>query len=252
MRPAAVAGTFYPSDKKRLDSLLKELFEKANEVRVDGVLRGLIVPHAGYVFSGLVAATAYKVLREHREVKEIILLGPSHYVPVKGTFSPFDEVWLFPFGPYRVYRLEGFPPSKEVHEREHSLEVQIPFLWKIGFSGKVYPLAIAIDSPERLADELMNHIKEGTLILVSSDLSHYYPYEVAKALDSFANECIPALDLECVKRKVEACGKLGILTLMEIASKKGWKGKFLAYMNSGDVYEKSSVVGYGSYAFFEG
>jgi len=250
MRYPAVAGSFYPADEAELRALLEELYKEKKDVEVEGELKAIVAPHAGLIFSGRVAATAYSLAGRHRdEFDRIAILGPSHYFAVEGSFSSADREWLFPFGVVEVSPLEPFPPSREVHEPEHSIEVQFPFLWWEELLNKeIHPVAVAVDDPRRVAKALESF--EG-LIVVSTDLSHYYPYEVAVKLDSIANRCIPSLDIVCVEERVEACGKLPLLALMHLAKAKGWKGKFLHYMNSGDVYDKSRVVGYGAYAFYK-
>ncbi len=250
MRYPAVAGSFYPANEEELKALLRELYREAKDTEVDGELKAIVAPHAGLIFSGRVAATAYKLAGKRKgEFESIAILGPSHYFAVEGSFSPADEEWLFPFGVVEVEKHPAFPESRQVHEPEHSIEVQFPFLWWEELLEKeLYPIAVAVDDPRRVAKTLESF--EG-LIVVSTDLSHYYPYEVALRLDSVANKCIPALDIKCVEERVEACGKLPLLALLHLAKTKGWKGAFLHYMNSGDVYDKSRVVGYGAYAFYE-
>ncbi len=252
MRKPAVAGKFYPADASELESIVKDLYNKAPEREIDGTVKMAVVPHAGYMFSGLVAATVYKVLKKHMDdFEEIILLGPAHYVPSIGSYAPEDEDWLFPWGVVKVGILEGFPRNRLIHEPEHSLEVQFPFLHYLLGDRKVYPIAVGQDDPFVLAQKLMPFL-ENRLLLISTDLSHYYPYEVANKLDSYANECIPKKDIECVLEKVEACGKLPLLAGLSIAKEKDWNGHFLIYMNSGDVWwDKEQVVGYGGYVFTE-
>jgi len=250
MRKAAVAGKFYPANEPELRATVLDLVEKAPEREVDGEVRIAVVPHAGYMFSGLVAATVYKLLKKHEnDFKEIVLIGPAHYVPVIGTYAPEDDKWEFPWGIEEVGILEGFPRDRLVHEPEHSLEVQFPFIHYLMPDKKVYPLAIGQEDPFKLAGQLLPHL-EDRLLLISTDLSHYYPYEKAIEIDSYANKCIPAKDIECVIEKVEACGKIGLLAGLAIAKQEDYQGHFLLYMNSGDVWwDKSQVVGYGAYVF---
>ncbi len=262
LRKPAVAGRFYPAEKDKLLALMDKLFkeakaesEKAKRPQIKERLKAIIAPHASYVFSGLVAATAYSVVREHKnDFKDIVVVGPSHYIAFEGFAAPESDTWETPLGTVEVKALPHFFQYELTHNKEHSIEVQIPFLQYVleGLKGRaLYPVVVGDAFPEELASALEPFLDD-KLLVVSSDLSHYYPYEYANQLDSFANKCIPNLDVKCVADKVEACGKIGILALLHIAKKRSWKGHFLKYMNSGDVWEdKSSVVGYGAYAFTE-
>ncbi|MGC8924289.1 MAG: AmmeMemoRadiSam system protein B [Candidatus Micrarchaeia archaeon] len=255
MRVPAVAGMFYPDEGIKLLGMIKELLGQCKKASIKGRLRGLIVPHAGYIFSGIVAAAGYNmVLSRKEEIDKIILIGPSHYMMFNGAASSGEDVWETPLGMVEVHELIGrhIVPFPRAHVEEHSLEVQVPFLQVVCPSARIYPLVTGEVDPSMLAKDIEQYIDDRTLILVSSDLSHYYPYYKAVEIDSKANECIPSLNIECVNEKVEACGKTGILTLMHIAKDMGWKGQLIDYKNSGDTYkDKSQVVGYGCYAFFE-
>ncbi len=255
MRPPAVAGTFYPGDGQSLVSMISNFINRCAKPEMNGKLRGLIVPHAGYIYSGIVAAAGYRLLMERKdEIRKIILLGPSHYSLFNGAASSGEDVWETPLGMVSVRELVGnhifILPS--AHSNEHSLEVQIPFLQITCPKAGIYPVLIGNADFLQLADDLLQYVDDSTLVLVSSDLSHYHAYGDAVKIDSYANKCIPELDVECVEQRVEACGKIGILALMRIAKSKSWKGMFVDYKNSGDTSgDKSRVVGYGCYAFVE-
>jgi AmmeMemoRadiSam system protein B len=255
MRQPAVAGMFYPDDSMKLLGMIKEFLDKCKKVGTNGKLRGLVVPHAGYMFSGIVAAAGYRVVFAKKdELDKIILIGPSHYLLFEGAASSGEDIWETPLGMVEVHQLTGrhIVPFPHAHVEEHSLEVQVPFLQVVCPKAKIHPLVTGEVDPSMLAKDIEHYIDDRTLILVSSDLSHYYPYHKAVEIDSVANECIPSLNIKCVEEKVEACGKTGILTLMHIAKNLGWKGQLIDYKNSGDTYgDKSQVVGYGCYGFFE-
>jgi AmmeMemoRadiSam system protein B len=145
-----------------------------------------------------------------------------------------------------------FSVIPEAHSREHCIEVQLPFLQEVfgGLEFEVFPILCGEVDFRELAEELLPLLDDETLLVVSSDLSHYLPYEEAKKIDGIANESIPQLDLRRFLDSGDACGKLPILVLMEIAKRRGWTGFFVDYKNSGDTAgDKSAVVGYGCCAF---
>jgi AmmeMemoRadiSam system protein B len=257
MRPPAVAGTFYPSDGQELLRTIDSFLKNAKHHEIHSKLRALIVPHAGYEYSGIVAAAGYRLLRERRdEYDEIILIGPSHYMTFYGAASVVSDVWETPLGQVVMQPMAGkqIVPLREPHDPEHSLEVQVPFLQVCAPNAKIFPLLMGGSiTPEEMANDLYNRLNDRTLVIASSDLSHYHPYAEAVKIDSAANEAIPALDVSRVKKEVEACGKAGILSVMHLANHYRWHGKLLDYRNSGDTGgDKSSVVGYGCYGFFMG
>lgn len=265
VRPPAVAGAFYPDDRDELGGMVRGFLDTAKNIKTDGALRALVEPHAGYVYSGPVAAYGYKALAAAREkITRIILLGPSHYAPFFGACEAGYDAWETPLGIVkaeslreklkgRAKELVGVLPG--AHAPEHCLEVQLPFLQSVMKTDFViYPLLCGEVNPEALADAILDSgiLDEKALVIASSDLSHYLPYDIAIGRDRIANETVPALDIKKFQAAGDACGKLPILTLMHIAKKKGWKGKFLDYRNSGDTAgPKTEVVGYGCYAFYE-
>ena len=255
MRRPAVAGSFYPSDGQELLRTIENLLKNAKHNDVEGSMRALIVPHAGYQFSGIVAAAGYRILKEHRDdYDDIILIGPSHYMTFYGAATVVSDVWETPLGTITMQPMAGkhIVPLREPHEPEHSLEVQVPFIQVCAPNARVFPLLLGGSvTSEDMANDIYNRLTDRTLVIASSDLSHYHPYEEALKIDSIANEAIPALDVVRVKRDVEACGKEGILVVMHLARHFNWQGRLLDYRNSGDTGgDKDSVVGYGCYAFF--
>lgn len=247
IRKPAVVGSFYPSDPTTLRRMI-ENFLSATRVQIDKV-RALVVPHAGYIYSGQVAATGYSLIKDFSHV---LLFGPSHYAMFTGAVQSCADVWETPLGKVKVRRLKGFECADLVHEPEHCLEVQIPFLQVVLKEFVISPLLLGGVDVEQLAKQLIKYIDANTLVIASSDLSHYLPYAHAKEIDALANKVVPELDFVRAQQ-IQACGKNAILTLMHIAKIKGWKGVFIDYKTSGDTAgEKSSVVGYGCYGFVEG
>lgn len=251
-RKPAVADAFYPADPEVLGSMIDKFLQECVKPSIEGEVKAIIVPHAGYVYSGIVAAAGYNLIKG-LSGKKVLLIGPAHYVLFKGAAVPESTIWQMPFGNINVHRLltgtlivEDEAPFVE----EHSLEVQIPFLQKVMKNFELYPLCLGDVSPQALAAELKSFAeRDDVIIVVSSDLSHFYTYTEANDLDKRANEFLPKLDIENA-RNVEACGIKGIMTLLYLAKTLGLKGHFVDYKNSGDTSgEKSRVVGYGCYAF---
>jgi len=267
IRKPAVAGTFYPADKDTLSSMIDEFLGNAEKKKISGKLKAIIAPHAGYIYSGIVAAAGYNLIKGLDQDKKwkVVLLGPSHFVPFYNAAVPESDTWEFPSGNVEVKNiineLKDMPdfkedelmikPMEEPFTQEHSLEVQVPFLQKTLKNFTLYPLCLGEFNPSVLADQLKKFVEQKDVILViSSDLSHYYPYEEAIKIDENANQFIPQLNIDEVGRKAEACGMKGVLTCMHLAQELGWKAHLIDYKNSGDTAgDKAQVVGYGCYAF---
>ncbi len=220
----SVAGSFMPFSERDQDGIVKDFLEKIEDNSVPGNIKAIIVPHAGYIYSGIVAAYGYKLLMD-KNFENVILVGPSHREYIEGIVEEIAD---------------------------HSVEVQLPFIRNVLPKAKIYPMVYGEINYQELAEEIKKKIKDHSVIVISSDLSHFYPYDLAKTIDEIANQAIPLIDAETVKTKVEACGITGILALLTVAQEFKWKGKLLKYLNSGDTgTDKSSVVGYGSYLFYE-
>lgn len=226
----SAAGQFFPKDLNGQKEMIGKFLANAKDVQVKGIIKGLIVPHAGWMYSGIVAASGYQQLKlqisNNKLIKDkIILVGPSH----KEYFLGIKESVC-----------------------DHSVEVQIPFIKEVMPGSKIISLVYGDIKYQDLSAEIKHRLTGNSVIIVSSDLSHYYPYETAKKTDNYANNYIPKLDIENTIDKVEACGITGILALLNIAKETNWKGELLDYKNSGDTAgDKDSVVGYGCYAFYE-
>ncbi len=254
VRTPAVQGQFYPSSPDELKSLVQTYLDDAPYLALPDV-HGLICPHAGYIYSGPTAGHSYKQLSDIYDT--VILLGPSHYVWFKGASIPEYTHYETPLGlvkiSEKVYDLKKepiFTTVPEAHTKEHCLEVQIPFLQCVLTDFEIIPVVLGDVDCEAVASALSPLIDEKTLVVASSDLSHYYPYEKACNVDTICTESVPALDFETVL-SCEACGIKAIMTLMRIAEQKGWEGILLDYKNSGDTAGgKDKVVGYMSVAFY--
>jgi len=260
IRKPAVAGAFYPGDKGSLEGMINEMVEAAADVSLKGDVKAIIVPHAGYVYSGVVAAAGFKLLKnlDAKKKWKVLLLGPSHFVGFYGVAAPEVQGWETPLGVVSVKNIldeigdsQIIQPREDVFAQEHSLEVEVPFLQTVMNNWILYPLCLGEVNSQELAGELKDFAAaDDVVIVVSSDLSHYYSYDEATVLDDNANKFIPINSIAEVEDRVEACGIKGILTLMHLSDILSLKGHFVDYRNSGDTAgDKSRVVGYGCYAF---
>jgi len=260
VRQPSVAGSFYPGDADELKKMIDKFLDEAENVEIEGGLKGLVEPHAGYVYSGLTAAYGYKLLSKYSDkINKVFLAGPSHQVPFFGAAESGAEFWKTPLGKVKIGSVKEkaenkdlFPVYPQAHAPEHCLEVQVPFLQTVLKDFKLYPVLISDVAPENIANEIAEQMDEKSVFIASSDLSHYQPYETARKIDSTANEAVPSLDFKKFEEKGDACGKGAILVLMHLAKKMKWKGKLLDYRTSGDTAgDKNAVVGYGCYAFYK-
>jgi len=260
VRPPAVAGLFYPRDDAALSREVDAALATTSPMLAPGVPKAMIVPHAGYVYSGPVAAQAYARLIPARDIiKRVVLLGPCHRVPVQGLALPEASTFATPLGrvdvdAHAVAAVAGLPQvsaSDAAHAEEHALEVQLPFLQRVIGPFTVVPFAVGAATAAEVA-EVIERLYGGpeTLILVSSDLSHYHPYESARAIDGETVRSILALDSSIDHG--QACGATPIAGLLELARRRGLAPELLDLRNSGDTAgDKRRVVGYASFAFWE-
>lgn len=261
VRRAAVAGTFYPSQSDELGRTIGNLLmDCRHEVKLPLPPKALIVPHAGYVYSGAIAASAYALLRPlHAEITRVILLGPVHRVPITGLALPGGESFATPLGMVQLdltacKQLEALPQvsvNPSAHALEHSLEVQLPFLQRVLDHFTLVPLAVGDASAEQVA-EVLEAVWGGseTLIVISSDLSHYLPYTLAKHVDQ--DTALNILELNQQFSQQQACGATPIQGLLQAAQKHALQPHLLDIRNSGDTAgDKERVVGYASFAFCE-
>lgn len=261
VRPPAVAGLFYPQDEVELRVAVGRLLGASAVAETGGPApKALIVPHAGYVYSGAVAAVAYARIRAASAgIRKVVLVGPSHRVPMRGLAVPSVEAFVTPLGEVpiddegrrRLRELGLAGVSDAPHASEHSLEVQLPFLQVLLPAFVLLPIVTghAPASQVALALEAVWGGPE-TLIVVSSDLSHYHTAVEARQLDSRTTTSI--LERRSDLSGEQACGASGINGLLEVARRRGLEVRLLEQRNSGDsAGDVSRVVGYGSYALFD-
>lgn len=262
IRISAVKNQFYPGNPQILKQMIMQFFENADVKKMNEKIKAIIVPHAGYIYSGEVAAYGYKLLKylDQEKIYKILLLGPSHQIPFIGAAVSNDNRWETPLGlvDARDIRSEIKKSANIVdvfnaHKDEHSLEVQVPFLQMSLKKFTIYPLCLGDLRSDFLANDLADFCKNDDVItVISTDLSHYLSYEDAKDNDLVTSAAIVNLDIDAMIEKGDACGRMGVLTGMFLAEKLGWKCKMLKYLNSGDTAgDKSRVVGYGAYVMYE-
>ncbi|HQV88063.1 MAG TPA: AmmeMemoRadiSam system protein B [Nitrosomonas sp.] len=258
IRSPAVAGLFYPADTQQLAQDVRQLLARAK--CYDLKPKALIVPHAGYIYSGAIAATAYASLQSIAEkIKRIVLLGPAHRVAVEGLALPEADMFETPLGRVQldadlVRKIAHLPQvtiNKAAHTLEHSLEVQLPFLQSVLNDFTLLPLAVGHASAQVVA-EVLEQVWGGdeTLIVISSDLSHYLPYAIAQRVDHATVQSI--LRLQQPIGHDHACGGTPISGLIIAAQKHHLTPHLLDLRNSGDTAgSRDQVVGYAALAFTE-
>lgn len=259
VRPPTVAGFFYPSDPDELAESIKACFDDAvRPTESAAPPKALVVPHAGYVYSGPIAATGYLRLAPVAEtVRRVVLLGPSHRVPLQGLAVSGADAFATPLGLVPVdedarraalahhdVRLDDAP-----HAMEHSLEVQLPFLQTVLDRFELLPLVVGhVDAV--IVAELIRALEGGdeTLVVVSSDLSHYEQYDIAKEQDRRTAAAVVALDADRIG-DYDACGAYPLRGLLHWARTEGRTVEQLDLRNSGDTSgDRSRVVGYGCFS----
>ncbi|UCG76152.1 MAG: AmmeMemoRadiSam system protein B [Gemmatimonadota bacterium] len=260
VRSPAVAGRFYPDDPVELRRSIDRCFRDARRPAGEMALTGLISPHAGYVYSGPVAASAFGALSVEAGYELVILLGPSHFVPFRGLALSGARAFDTPLGSVPVDRAAteraiGLPHvhlRPEAHEPEHSLEVQLPFLQTRLEDFRILPILVGDAAPAQVAvvlEALWG--TEATLLVVSSDLSHYLPYDAARRTDADTCRAIEALDAGSLDER-RACGWKAVAGLLLLARERGLRPVRLDCRNSGDTGgSRHSVVGYAAFAFSE-
>ena len=275
-RKSILAGSWYPDNPDELTNIIEEYINNAKlPENIEGDLVGLITPHAGYMYSGPVAGYPFKYIQENRELlkdKTVIILGPSHQVPIDGISVIVDGYMETPLGKTQIDKditqiiideckhFTHTDPNLQSHE--HSLEIQLPFLQYIfGKDLSVVPIMIGnthLDNLLYLGKLLGKLVQQDKIfVLVSTDMSHYHPYEKAYQMDSLSIEMIKTLDIQSFtksinSREIELCGFAPVITLMEVSRFCNVdKGTFLKYATSGDIPsgDKSRVVGYLSMLF---
>jgi hypothetical protein len=260
-RAAAVAGLFYPADAAVLARDVQALLAAVAQPNSPaGTPKALIVPHAGYIYSGPVAASAYARLRPLRgTIQRVVLLGPVHRVAVRGLALPGTQGFETPLGQVPIDReainrllirpMRQVTTSAAAHALEHSLEVQLPFLQQVLGDFRIVPLAVGEATPEEVA-EVIEALWGGpeTLIVVSSDLSHYLPYQAAQQIDR--QTCAAIARLQILDSHEQACGATPVNGLLLAARHHHLRPQLLDLRNSGDTAgDRERVVGYAAFAF---
>jgi len=258
IRQPAVAGAFYPGDSLALANQICALLANTTFNAGFQYPKAIIVPHAGYIYSGKTAAKAYSRLAAGKSsIKRVILLGPVHRVPVRGLALPGVDAFATPLGEVAldaeavasIADMDQVVVSHAVHAQEHSLEVQLPFLQTVLGDFKLVPLAVGDATPAEVA-QVLDILWGGpeTVIVVSSDLSHYLPYDVARKVDQETVQNI--LHMNSTLSHRQACGGTPVNGLTLAASRHGLKPELLDLCNSGDTAgDKDRVVGYASFIF---
>jgi len=262
VRQPAVAGAFYPGQATELALDVRTLLADVplDTGNAGPVPKAIVVPHAGYVYSGSTAALAYARLAAARQIiRRVVLLGPAHRVPVRGLALPGDDYLATPLGQVAVdqaavAQLAQLPQvvvNRSVHAQEHALEVQLPFLQTVLDNFKLVPLVVGDATPEEVA-EVLERLWGGpeTLLVISSDLSHFLPYHSAQQTDNRTVQSI--LNLDGPLSHQQACGGTPINGLLLAARRHGLQPQLLGLCNSGDsVGDRDRVVGYAALAFTE-
>ena len=258
IRQAAVAGTFYPEDAHELRDMVQGYLSQSSPQ--SGIApKAIIAPHAGYIYSGPVAASAYINLQSVRdEINKVVLLGPSHRVPLRGIAASSATHFSTPLGMIPIdidgvklaCELPEVQINDEAHAMEHSLEVHLPFLQQVLGQFSLVPLVVGQATPEEV-DRVLSRLWDGpeTLLVISSDLSHYHDYETAKRLDKETSLAIESLDYKNIQYE-NACGRDPINGLLHLAKRFGLHAESIDLRNSGDTAgTHDKVVGYGAYLF---
>ncbi|MFP4111741.1 MAG: AmmeMemoRadiSam system protein B [Candidatus Woesearchaeota archaeon] len=260
VKKSNIAGTFYPKTRGNLEAVLDELLNYAGKdndnFSTNGSIRAIIAPHAGYMYSGEVAAKAYSILI-NQTYDTVIILGPSHNVYFMEASilnashyeTPLGEAELHPKLLTMIEEQEIFSSEQSPHDKEHSVEVHIPFIQKVLPEARIIPIVVGDVNIDELSEAIGKYIDDETLIIASSDLSHYYPYDTANMIDDYCIKNILAMDIEACYG-CEACGLKPIMALLKIAEQNSWEPVLLDHMNSGDVTgDINAVVGYASFVF---
>jgi len=246
IRRAIFSGYFYPQDKDELKKQIKFFFDNI-DININKKINGIIVPHAGYMYSGKTAAFAYKSLS--KKYKRVIILGPTHTSFIYDGFCDEYDFWETPLGNVKITSVKDIDKNCIPHENEHSIEVQVPFLQYVLDDFDLIPIVVGnIDKniAKFLAEKLAKELDNETLLVISTDLSHFNQEEIAQKLDKHTIINILNLNFE----DIDACGVNPLKVFFEIAKIKGFEPKLLDYSTSADSgADSSSVVGYASFWF---
>ena len=259
VRQPAVAGRFYPASpaalRKQADQLIRQAGSAIEPPRGD--VKAIIAPHAGFPYSGPIAGSAFASLREATGVERVVIIGPSHYEAFAGVALPAAAAFDVPGGRLPVdvdaaaalLELDGVAFHPPAHDREHAIEVELPFVFHLWGEVRIVPLVVGEASPEEVA-RVLEVVWGGpeTRIVVSSDLSHFLPYAQAQAADAATAAIIESLEGRLTGE--QACGARAVAGMMRVARDRGFAVTRLDLRNSGDIAkDRDAVVGYGAWAF---
>ncbi len=254
-RPAAVAGSFYPERPQQLQQTINQYLIDVKTV--EKVPKAMIVPHAGYIYSGPIAASAYARLKPAADtVTRVILIGPSHRVAFHGLAISRTDAFTTPLGDVELdttaieslLKLPFVEYLEQAHSQEHSLEVHLPFLQTVLNHFKLVPIVAGEASADQVC-QVLEQLWGGdeTLLVISSDLSHYHDYATARHLDQTTSDLIERLEYRSISGD-NACGCVPVSGLLKLLAKKSLRIKTIDLRNSGDTAgDKHRVVGYGAY-----
>lgn len=259
-RQTAVAGTFYPANPKELETQVSKLLSDSQKEFLK-CPKALIAPHAGYIYSGPIAANAYHGISKFKDqIKQVVIFGPSHHMAFEGIAATHAPSYQTPLGEIKIVQAlaQKLKPFKQIgfydpaHLKEHSIEVHLPFLIKVLDHFEFVPLVVGQSQPEYVA-EVMGAFWNlpGTLIIVSTDLSHYHTYDEAKNRDLKTSDQIENLDYTQISPD-QACGARPLNGLLKLIKDKSATIERLDLRNSGDTAgPRDQVVGYAAYAVYE-
>lgn len=240
-RAPAVAGAFYPAAAETLRNDVCQFIESGR----DGAdsARAIVAPHAGYIYSGPIAGSAYRHVADH--ARRVVLIGPAHFYPLRGFATHTAASFTTPLGDVPVVHPPGVPAIDDAHVREHSLEVHLPFLQVTLGEFELTPILVGEANPQEVADLLES--LDADLIVVSSDLSHFLSYGEAQVRD---RDTVARIERGESVGPYDACGCYSVGGLTELAKRRGWTARTVDLRNSGDTAgDKSSVVGYAAIVY---
>ena len=256
VRPTVAAGSFYPGTAGALAAEVDDLLAMADVGRIatGEIVRGVITPHAGYVYSGPIAASAYRFLRLAPTPTRVVVLGPSHFEPLRGLAVTSADAWRTPLGDLPIDPTgremllgAGASSTDAPHRSEHSIEVQLPFLLRCFPGVPVLPVAVGSGDPAAAAETVAPALSDSGLLVVSTDLSHYLDAATARRVDEQTASSVEALDSEALNPR-DACGYEALRVGMAWARASGYDVRLLDLRNSADTAgDPDRVVGYGAF-----
>ena len=269
MQEARFSGVFYPSDPEELQQLVNRAVQNASIPKIEAPIYAIITPHAGYTYSGNVAAHAFKSIRK-RNIKTAVIMGPSHQYYFQQASILDETAYDTPLGPVKINQKKSqeiiqasdlITQERAPHENEHAIEVELPFFKTLFPETEIIPMIIG-DIPEggalQIAQAIMTRCKkEETLVIASTDFSHFYPNTIATEMDLRAIENLKRQDIHAIKRDsqeelIQLCGLQAVLVMLEILKKWGiTQSEQYLYQHSGQVSgDNTRVVGYNAMSFY--